>query len=604
MQTIETIEVPFNKIVLGDNVRKTYSKASIESLAASIQSDGLLQPIKVVRAGKKFETVFGFRRYFAHKHLIDNNLLPPDHPVRCEVIAKLDEADALRIKTMENVQREQMHPVDEAEAFAAMVKAGAELADIAAKTGFSEITVRRRLAIAALCSEAKKALRDGLINLSVAEALTLGTKKQQKQIIELVKSGRGDYDADDVRGHLLEGKPSVSKAIFPIEQYTGTITSDLFADDDNRFFDDEEQFMALQRAAVEALVEQHKATATFVDLIEAYTVPWYTYEKSRAKKAGVVIHFHPAGMVEVRTGLKKVEQVSAKTRAAVEDNPVAPAPRPEYGTPLVRYINSHKTLAVQASLLGDTRRATELAVLLLLGGVTGSMIGIGPHAAFNFFVQNEDAASKAYEVIEDEANRLCRALGLGTRPTAGYYRKQEYPNGWARLLSMKKDPAKAFAAVKQLSDADLQRLHLLLTTMTFGVVAMDKLDGDENSLFNLVARDIGVNMADHWRPDAHFLAKRNRKQLEQIAAEAEIGGFTPQAKKGEIVSIAAARFAAGEKDATRNWLPGAMHFPATGPDVVVARPEDYYGHDDDAAEESDPEPANDDEMEAYSEAAE
>jgi hypothetical protein len=53
-------------------------------------------------------------------------------------------------------------------------------------------------------------------------------------------------------------------AIFPPEKYSGTITTDLFAEDETSYFDDAEQFFALQKEAVEELRKHHEANAAWV----------------------------------------------------------------------------------------------------------------------------------------------------------------------------------------------------------------------------------------------------------------------------------------------------------------------------------------------------
>jgi hypothetical protein len=51
-----------------------------------------------------------------------------------------------------------------------------------------------------------------------------------------------------------------------VEQYTGTITTDLFAEDETSYFDDAEQFMTLQKEAVAQLVKHHEASAAWLEV--------------------------------------------------------------------------------------------------------------------------------------------------------------------------------------------------------------------------------------------------------------------------------------------------------------------------------------------------
>src|SRR5260221_1943437 len=81
-------------------------------------------------------------------------------------------------------------------------------------------------------------------------------------------------------------------------------------------------------------------------------------------------------------------------------------------------------------------------------------------------------------------------------------------------------------------------LQTLLAALSFGQGNCDRLDTSD-SLFNRVARDLSVDMKNHWRPDAVFFGKRNREQLIGIAKECgyadgngSLGGY----KKSELTS--------------------------------------------------------------------
>ena len=91
----------------------------------------------------------------------------------------------------------------------------------------SETTIKRRLALNGLCGEAKAALAAGEISLSQAEALTLGSDTVQHNILEEI--GRGvPFSADDIKATLVDDRPTVVSAIFPLEQYNGTVTTGRF----------------------------------------------------------------------------------------------------------------------------------------------------------------------------------------------------------------------------------------------------------------------------------------------------------------------------------------------------------------------------------------
>lgn len=306
-----------------NNPRTAFSEDALAGLAASIKVDGLLQNLVVRKRGNKYEIISGERRFRALKLLQERSDITGTFPVNVDVREDVDANDALRIATVENVQREQLAPLDEADAFVRMVGKGDNLADIAAKAGVSEATVKRRLALANLGKEARKRLASGSISLSVAEALTLGTAAQQRQ---LLKNGHVGMDAAYVRRCLVREKMPVSAAIFPIEQYSGSLTRDMFSTDEETFFDDVEQFQALQAAAVDREAENFRQSdAAFVEVLTDAHVSWWQYEKAKkGKPAGVVIHHSPSGEVEIRTGLACL-LVKEEVKAAV-----APKPRPEY----------------------------------------------------------------------------------------------------------------------------------------------------------------------------------------------------------------------------------------------------------------------------------
>ena len=73
--------------------------------------------------------------------------------------------------------------------------------------------------------------------------MTLGGDEAQRSILEEIERG-SEASAEDIRATLLDDRPTVALAIFPVKQYTGTITTDLFAEDETSYFDDAEQFMA------------------------------------------------------------------------------------------------------------------------------------------------------------------------------------------------------------------------------------------------------------------------------------------------------------------------------------------------------------------------
>lgn len=546
-----------------NNPRRTFDKAAIEGLAASIKTDGILQNLVVEPdSAENFRIVSGNRRYLALKLLQRKKVIDGAYKVPVEIRKNLDETEALRIATIENVQRADLDPIDEAEAFAVMLQNGALIEDVSAKTGLSDQTIRRRLALANLCNPVKAAVRKGDLPLGIAEALTLGSEGQQRQFLKEIKEG-ADLDSEAIRELLLAEKPSAAIAIFPPEKYTGTYTRDLFGAEESTFFDDVDQFHTLQKEAVEAFVEKYRQKAGWVELLNVYSVPWWQYRKAkRGEAAGVVINLKPTGRVEIEKGLVRHE-VKEEVAEATKETPDAPRERPAVSKSLVRYAAIQKSMAVQAALLENPRKAKEVAAVCLLQAYgTSPFVWINIHPCIAGCGALE-RKPKAFTKVRAEATRLLASVRTrvdddGNLVTAG--------NG--------ADPALcSYETVQALADAELDQLCVLLVVLAFGQDGLDILDTEE-TLFNRVAIDLGLALRDWWTPDAEFLALMRKDQLDAVAIESgaspRLGSLKELSKKALVDGLARqferALTAESKHDENgeklRQWLPGAMSYPA------------------------------------------
>ncbi|HYH37995.1 MAG TPA: hypothetical protein VD860_07220, partial [Azospirillum sp.] len=360
-------------------------------------------------------------------------------------------------------------------------------------------------------------------------------------------------------------------------------TSDLFAEAEATYFDDAQQFLALQRQAVEEMAAGCSKTAAFVDVFDTHGAPWWHYRAAReGESGGVVINLTPAGRVEVRDGLVRHE-VQHAVAAETRESPLAVRrERPEYPAWLVRHMAAHKTMAVQTLLIAARRTAKQVAVVLLMRGSDGhhGRVSVEAHPALALFAGG-DGRPRSHDAIEAAAAYFERLLGLEPdedEPVCG-------PGGrgaWERLVGEPKDGADLYERVKRLSDEDLDGLHRLLTILAFGQGDMDAIDHGD-SLFNRVARDLGADMRDWWRPDETFLGGRTRDQLGAIAVEsgatAAMGRLVDYRKAGLVTALAKhfERTAEAPDDAPdwqirgRDWLPDAMRF-APEPEEIGHEP--------------------------------
>ncbi len=249
-----TILIELNKLDADPkNVRKTYNAAKLAELAANIEANGVLQNL-VVRAGDKrgrYSVTAGERRRRALLMLVEQGKIAKDHRVECKV---RDAADATEISLSENVLREDMHPIDQFEAFAAMVAEGKAIADIAASFSVTEIIVRRRLALAKVSPKLRGLYRENNMTFEQLSAFTVSDDhERQEQVWDNLS--QWDRQAHRIKTSLLTDEvASTDKRIRLIggldnyEAAGGTVRRDLFGEQGEGY--------ALDVALLDRLVEE------------------------------------------------------------------------------------------------------------------------------------------------------------------------------------------------------------------------------------------------------------------------------------------------------------------------------------------------------------
>ncbi|RVG79119.1 ParB N-terminal domain-containing protein [Sinorhizobium meliloti] len=243
------------------NVRKTYSAEGIEALAANIRADGyrLLQNLVVRKGAKKgrYFVVAGGRRLAALNLLAEAGEIAKDYPVECK---EREGEIATEISLAENVMREEMHPVDQYEAFDALTKQGKEIADIAARFGTTETIVRKRLALARVSPILLQQFRDEDMSFAQLSAFTV-SDDHERQVTVWNSLPSWNRDPHSIRRALTEEMiPATDKRVQFIgglaayEEAGGPVKRDLF--------DDRNAGYAVDAALVESLVaEKLEATA-------------------------------------------------------------------------------------------------------------------------------------------------------------------------------------------------------------------------------------------------------------------------------------------------------------------------------------------------------
>jgi len=161
--------------------RKTFNEASIEDLARSVREHGIVQPLVVTRSGDKYKLIAGERRFRAAQKA---GLATVPVVVKDDLTA----GDALEIALIENIQREDLNPIEEALAYHQLHEEfGLTQEEISKRVGKERSTVANFLRLLKLPESVKKLLASGQLSMGHARALlAVDSAKKQEQLAERV----------------------------------------------------------------------------------------------------------------------------------------------------------------------------------------------------------------------------------------------------------------------------------------------------------------------------------------------------------------------------------------------------------------------------------
>lgn len=159
--------------------RKTFEQGALEELAQSIKQTGVFQPIIVRKSDVKgYEIIAGERRFRASK-LAGKETIPA-------IVREFDEASMMQVAVLENLQREDLNPLEEAEAYDMLMKnLSLTQVELAEKLGKSRPYIANHLRLITLPEVVKQMLQQE--ELSMGQARTLLGLKKREAIIEVAK---------------------------------------------------------------------------------------------------------------------------------------------------------------------------------------------------------------------------------------------------------------------------------------------------------------------------------------------------------------------------------------------------------------------------------
>jgi ParB family chromosome partitioning protein len=212
--------------------RTNFDEESLNELAQSIKSDGVIQPVIVRRSGSGFELITGERRWRAAK-LAGLKTIPA-------VIRDVSEFRTLEWALIENIQRQDLNPLEEATAYASLIDDfHLTQEELAQRVGKDRSSIANYLRLLRLPDEIKEKIERNELSMGHARALiSLDKAKDQlelanriiseqlnvRQVESLIRSGKGSRKK--ARGVSSAAQdPNVRAAQQKLQEYLGTKVS-------------------------------------------------------------------------------------------------------------------------------------------------------------------------------------------------------------------------------------------------------------------------------------------------------------------------------------------------------------------------------------------
>lgn len=224
----EVVKISIDKVI--PNIyqpRKYFNEEAIEELSQSIKQYGIIQPLTVRKMGEVFELVAGERRLRAAK-LANLEVVP------CNII-DITDSESAEIALLENLQREDLTYIEEAEAYYNLIKDHNFTQDeLAKRMGKKQSTIANKLRLLKLSSEVRDlCLSNKLTERHARALLTVPNEELQLKIVQkVIKDGLNVKKTEELinkellklAGNQLQNKAKRSiKSALPAKLYVNTI---------------------------------------------------------------------------------------------------------------------------------------------------------------------------------------------------------------------------------------------------------------------------------------------------------------------------------------------------------------------------------------------
>jgi len=189
--------------------RKHFDESKLQELAESIKEKGILEPLIVRRTDQGYELIVGERRWRAAQKAGLKEV-----PV---IVKEVEGREVLEISLIENLQREDLNPIEAAEAFKHLIEEfNLSQEDLSKRIGKDRTTITNTLRLLKLPLEVRNQLLQNRITSGHARAiLSLESKEKQKELCALIiKKGLSVREAESIAKRWAE-KPK--KSITPVK---------------------------------------------------------------------------------------------------------------------------------------------------------------------------------------------------------------------------------------------------------------------------------------------------------------------------------------------------------------------------------------------------
>ena len=207
----EPSEVDLDSIVPGPMQPRThFDEASLQNLADSIKSHGVVQPLLVRRRDSGFELIAGERRWRAAK-LAGLTRVPV-------IVKEVPDDSLLEIALIENIQREDLNPIEEAQAYRKLIETvGLTQEALASRVGRDRSYITNYLRLLRLPDDLQQLVKEGRLSTGHARTLlALSHPDQQRRLArQILDGGLSVRTTEQMVHRMLEEKPAKHPAAPP-----------------------------------------------------------------------------------------------------------------------------------------------------------------------------------------------------------------------------------------------------------------------------------------------------------------------------------------------------------------------------------------------------